>query len=139
MLSNYIITIIIILIIDCIWLYLNRNNYNSLVKKIQGFDIELNLFGAILSYLCVITGLFMFSIPMIRQEYKKENKRKSLLLLSIKYGGILGLVIYGVFNASNIGIFKNYNIKVALMDTIWGFMLYSFSAYLFISLEIYRQ
>ena len=136
MTSNYIITIVVILIIDCIWLYTNKNNYNNLVKKIQGFDIQLNLIGTFLSYLCVIAGLFIFSIPMIKYDYEKE---KSLLLLSIKYGGLMGLIIYGVINATNIAIFKNYNINIAIIDTIWGFVLYSFSAYLFMSLEIYRQ
>lgn len=142
MTSNYIITIVVILIIDCIWLYTNKNNYNNLVKKIQGFDIQLNLIGTFLSYLCVIAGLFIFSIPMIKYEYakeKKEENHKSLLLLSIKYGGLMGLIIYGVINATNIAIFKNYNINIAIMDTIWGFVLYSFSAYLFMSLEIYRR
>lgn len=143
MTSNYIITIVVILVIDCIWLYINKNNYNNLVKKIQGFDIQLNLIGTFLSYLCVIAGLFIFSIPMIKYEYakqeKQEEKQKSLILLSIKYGGLMGLIIYGVINATNIAIFKNYNINIAIMDTIWGFALYSFSAYLFMSLEIYRR
>jgi uncharacterized membrane protein len=143
MTSNYIIIIVVILVIDCIWLYINKNNYNNLVKKIQGFDIQLNLIGTFLSYLCVIAGLFIFSIPMIKYEYakqeKQEEKQKLLILLSIKYGGLMGLIIYGVINATNIAIFKNYNINIAMMDTIWGFVLYSFSAYLFMSLEIYRR
>jgi len=133
---NYIITAIIVLVIDIIWLYLNRKNYNNLVIKIQGSKIQLNLLGALISYPLIIAGLFIFAIPLIKYEYQK-NKKQSLLLLSLFYGGLLGLVIYGVFNGSNIGIFKNYDLKIAFMDTIWGFCLYSFGSYLFMKLEGY--
>lgn len=136
MILSYFIVILMILFIDFIWLYINRSNYNNLVKKIQGSDIQLNLIGTGLSYLCVFLALFMFTIPMINNEYEK-NKNQSLFLLSVKYGGTLGLIIYGVINATNIAIFKNYDVKIAIMDTIWGFVLYTSMAYLFIKLDLH--
>ena len=33
---------------------------------------------------------------------------------------LFGLVIYGVFDSTNMAIFKKYNWNVAIMDTIWG-------------------
>lgn len=134
----YIIVIIVVLIADFIWLYLNRNNYNSLVKRVQGTTIQLNFIGGALSYLFIISGLFLFSIPMITNEYNK-NKKQSLLLLSMKYGGVLGLIIYGVFNTTNMAIFKNYDVSVAIMDTTWGFFIYTFAAYLFMILKLYKN
>lgn len=134
----YIITIIVVLIADFIWLYLNRNNYNSLVKKVQGTTIQLNFIGGALSYLFIISGLFLFSIPMITNEYNK-NKKQSLFLLSIMYGGVLGLIIYGVFNTTNMAIFKNYDVSVAIMDTIWGFFIYTFAAYFLMTLKLYKN
>jgi len=134
----YIATIIIVLIADFIWLYLNKNNYNSLVTKVQGSTIQLNFIGGALSYLFLIIGLFVFSIPMITNEYNK-NKKQSLLLLSMLYGGVLGLVIYGVFNTTNMAIFKNYDVSVAIMDTTWGFFIYTFAAYLFMILKLYKN
>lgn len=134
----YLVTIIVVLIVDFIWIYLNRNSYNYLVRKIQGTNIQLNFIGGAVSYIFIMTALFLFSIPMIKNEYKK-NKNQSLLLLSMTYGGLLGLCIYGVFNTSNIGIFKNYDVYVAIMDTIWGFVIYTFAAYFLMTLLIKQK
>ena len=132
----YIIIIIITLIIDFIWIYSNRNNYNLQIKKVQGFNLELNFIGAILSYICVIAGLFLFSFPLILNEYEK-NKKQSLFLLSLRYGGCLGLIMYGIFNTTNIGLFKNYDSRIAIMDTLWGSFLFTLISYIFINLHKY--
>lgn len=134
----YIATIILVLIADFIWLYLNKNNYNLLVTKVQGSPIQLNFIGGVLSYLFLIIGLFVFSIPMITNEYNK-NKKQSIFLLSMLYGGVLGLIIYGIFNTTNIAIFKNYDIYVAIIDTIWGFFIYTFAAYFLMTLILYKN
>jgi len=127
--------IFLILIFDFIWLYSNKNMYNSLVKNIQGSDIKLNFIGAILAYICSVIGLFIFTFPLIKYEYEKNNKQ-SLLLLSIKYGGLLGFLVFALFNTTNIAIFKNYNYKIALIDTLWSFFSYSLITYIAIYLYL---
>jgi uncharacterized membrane protein len=132
--TPYIIITLFTLFIDFIWLFLNYNNYNRLVNKVQGSSISINFIGAILSYLTVIIGLFFFSIPMI--QYKlKENKNQSLFLLCLIYGGGLGLIMYGIFNTTNIGIFKNYEPFVATIDTLWGTFLFTISSYIFFLIQ----
>ena len=126
---NYLLITFIILFIDLIWLYINANKYNNLIEKIQKTSLSINFIGAFFSYFTIIVGLFLFSIPMI--EYKLKEKKYNLLLLSIIYGGGLGFILYGMFNATNYGIFKNYDYKVALLDTFWGFSLLSFISYIF--------
>jgi|694.fasta_scaffold63579_5 uncharacterized membrane protein len=127
----YLSIIFLTLILDFIWLYLNANMYKKLVYEIQGFDLNINYLGAILSYLCLILALLIFVFPLIKNEYYK-NKKQSLLLLAIKNGGLLGLLMYGMFNTTNIGIFKNYHYTYATMDTIWGFFLFSFISYIYL-------
>jgi uncharacterized membrane protein len=129
---EYIITIIFILFIDFIWIFSNSKNYNSLVEKVQKTPLSINYIGAFLSYIIFICGLFFFSIPLIEIKLK-ENK--NLLILSLFYGGGLGLLLYGMFNATNYGIFTNYNYKIALLDTFWGFIIFTISSYLFISIK----
>ena len=130
----YLIIIVFILLIDFVWLYVNYNNYNRLVEKVQGSSISINIIGALLSYVTVLIGFFYFSIPMITNELNKD-KNQSLLILCLKYGGLLGLIMYGIFNTTNIGIFKNYEIYVALIDTLWGTFLFTISSYIFILLR----
>ena len=65
-------------------------------------------------------------------KYKlNENKNNNLLLLCILYGGGLGLLLYGMFNTTNIAIFKNYSYFIALIDTLWGFIVFTLSSYIF--------
>jgi uncharacterized membrane protein len=126
--------IILILVFDFIWLIVNRNMYNTLVSDIQGSEIKLNFTGGIIAYTCIIISFFMFAFPLVRYEYEKNNKKQSLILLSLKYGGILGLVIYGIFNGTNIAIFTNYNYTIGLKDTLWGIFNYSIITYIYTKL-----
>ena len=125
--------IILILVFDFIWLIVNRNMYNTLVTDIQGSNIKLNFTGGLIAYTCIIISFFMFAFPLVRYEYEK-NKKQSLFLLSLKYGGILGLVIYGIFNGTNIAIFTNYNYTIGLKDTLWGIFNYSIITYIYTKL-----
>lgn len=124
---EYFLIVVFILIMDFIWLMVNSSNYNYLIEKVQKIPLSLNFYGAILSYLTLIFGLFFFSIPMIESRLKKNN----LLLLCILYGGGLGILMYGMFNSTNIGIFKNYDYRIGLLDTFWGFIIFTMSSYIF--------
>ena len=125
---DYIIIIIFILFIDFIWLIINSKNYNYLIEKVQKTQLSINYIGAFFSYLILICGLFFISIPMIKIKLKENN---NLFLLCLIYGGGLGFLLYGMFNATNYGIFTNYDYKIALLDTFWGFTIFTISSYLF--------
>jgi uncharacterized membrane protein len=129
---EYILTTIIALFIDFIWLISNSNNYNYLVEKVQKTPLSINFTGAVFSYIIFMCGLFFFSIPLIEIKLK-ENK--NLFILCLLYGGGLGLLLYGMFNATNYGIFTNYSYKIALMDSFWGFTIFTISSYLFFSIK----
>ena len=37
---------------------------------------------------------------------------------------ILGSTTYAIFDFTNLSVFKNYNLNIALVDSIWGGILY---------------
>ena len=113
---------------DFIWIYTNANLYYYYYEKVQKKPVSINYIGAFIAYFLLFFGFFLFTIPMIEMKLK-ENK--NLLLLCIIYGGGLGLLLYGMFNFTNYAIFKDYDYKVALLDTAWGFTLFSIGSYLF--------
>ena len=41
-------------------------------------------------------------------------------LTSLVYGMGVGLLAYGVFNATNYAILRDWPIKIAIIDTLWG-------------------
>lgn len=121
----YIFAIIFLTIIDAIWIYINKYTYNTLVKGIQGSDMKLNIYGALIAYPLMYMGLILFIFPLI-----KNDPSKNKLILALKYGGLFGLIIYGVFNATNLAMFTNYNIFIALKDTMWGTFAYFITTYI---------
>lgn len=120
-----IISLIIFTLLDFLWIITNFSRYNDLVSHISGEQITLNYFSVILTYIILYIGLLVFVFPHI-----DNNNLKSLTLSSIHYGGLLGFVIYGTYSFTNMSIFKKYNVFIALMDTIWGTLLFILTAIL---------
>ena len=57
---------------------------------------------------------------------KQGEKQSKIVRNSI----ILGLIIYGVFDFTNLAIFENYSLKLGLIDMLWGGILFGVSSYI---------
>lgn len=113
---------IFVLVIDFIWLNMNTQMYKKLVLSVQKQEMKVNIIGAFLSYFCVILLLVFYAIPLVRSKSKTPSIQTCII-----YGGGMGFLAYAIFNFTNLGIFRNYDIKTALLDTIWGGVLFSIS------------
>jgi uncharacterized membrane protein len=112
---QYIISGLIMLVIDIIYLSLTGHEFKGMVKKIQKSSFAIRMSGAIVSYILMILGLNTF---IIREKGSPMD------------AAILGLVIYGVFDAVNYAIFSKYDLLIALKDTFWGATLFYMTTYL---------
>lgn len=108
--------LIILTIIDSIYLYLTKSLFEKMVSQIQNSDIQIRLNGAIMVYILLTIGLYYFIIKENRLPYEAV---------------LLGLVIYGVFDFTNYAIFKNYDIYIGLIDTVWGGILCGLTTYIY--------
>ncbi len=95
----------ILLLLDAMYLFAIRHYFNDQVHKVQGSDIKLNYFGIVLCYLILILGLNYF---IIRHD------------MPILDAFLLGILIYGVYEATNWSILENWSIKTVIIDTLWG-------------------
>ena len=86
------------------------SGFSKMIQNIQGSPIQLNIYGAFLSYLAIIIGLYYFIIS-----------RQGTILDAF----ILGLVMYGVYDATNIATIKKWDTYVAVIDTLWGATLFA--------------
>jgi len=43
---------------------------------------------------------------------------------------ILGATTYGIYEFTNMALFKDWDYKMAMIDTLWGGILYSLSTYI---------
>ncbi len=107
---------IITLLLDSIYIYLiGYNDFNKMVNNIQNSEMKVNYFGAFLSYLFIISLIYYFII---------------LNNLSLEKAFLLGFLTYGVFDATNLALFTNYDFIIALKDTLWGGILFYLVAYI---------
>jgi len=121
--NKYYIAPFILFTLDIIWLSLfMKKRFNRIIKNIQNEEANYNLIYASISYIIMIIGLFIFVLPNITKENAFND--------SLKYGGLFGLVIYGIFDFTNLALFKNYELSTAIFDVIWGSLLYFGTAYL---------
>jgi uncharacterized membrane protein len=92
-----------------------RGYFDNQVKKVQGSPIQLNFVGALITYIFLIFGINYFIIS--------KNK-------SVNDAFLLGLVIYGVYEFTNLSLLKNWNWLTTILDTTWGGVLFASTTYL---------
>lgn len=95
------------------------DNYNAVTKAVQGSNISINWGGALLSYACVYALLVWFSFPCI-ESAGIQKTLTAKLMLALRYGGLLGILAYGVYNFTNVAVLTDYSWSIAVRDTLWG-------------------
>jgi len=105
----------ILLTVDVLYLYnFGMKTFQKNVQLIQKTPLELNVYGALLSYICVIGILYYFIIS--------QNK-------PVFDAFLLGIFLYGTFDMTNLAMFTKYEWKTAIIDTLWGGTLFAFTTW----------
>jgi uncharacterized membrane protein len=53
----------------------------------------------------------------------KPNINSDNYIKIFKQGSLLGLIIYGIYNGTNISTINKWGLKESLIDTLWGTIL----------------
>ena len=105
----------ILLAVDTLYLYnIGMTTFQKNVQLIQKMPLELNIYGALLSYACVIGILHYFIISQRKPVFDAF---------------LLGIFLYGTFDMTNLAIFKKYAWSTAIIDTLWGGTLFAFTTW----------
>lgn len=107
--THYITIVIFMILLDTPFLQMTKNHFNHVVGSVQGSDIELNYMSAFVTYLIMAYSFYYFIVK------KKATMRDAM---------VLGFITYGVFDFTNMSIFKGWDLKTSLMDTLWGTLFY---------------
>lgn len=120
---------LLLLGLDIIWIYSNLNYYLNLALKIQKEPFVAKIPAIIIAYICIISTLY-FCIRFLELEVKIKNYFKIFL-----YSFLFGIVVYGIYSYTTCVFLNKYNYTNALIDTLWGGVLYSMASllYFFIS------
>ena len=106
---------IVLVFIDSIYLNLIKDYFNNQIKLVQGFNIKINLLATLLCYIFLIFGINYFIIQPNR---------------SIQDAFLLGLIIYGVFETTNMALFSKWSWLTVLIDTLWGGILFALTTFI---------
>jgi len=108
--SQVLVTFIVFITLDAIYLTSMKTYFDNQVKSIQGSVIQMNLLAAILCYISLVFGVYYFII----------REKKSLF-----EAFLLGLVIYTVYEFTNWALFKKWKVATVIMDSLWGATLFT--------------
>lgn len=122
MIRQNIVATIVLLVLDILWvtLYMNKA-YKKQVQDIQGTEMKARVYLGAIAYVLMVVGLNLFVLPNIRKGHE--------LIDSLKYGATFGLVVYGIYDMTAGAVFKDWDLKLATVDIIWGSFVFFISAY----------
>jgi len=108
--------------IDAIWhLGIFKKAYSEGIRplaRMSGDKIALNAFAGVLSQVLVVTCI----VFLVLYKVQKVNYLEAALIGAI--AGILAITVYGV---TNYALFKDWSLKLTILEVIWGPILGAFS------------
>ncbi len=108
---NYVITFIVFLAIDMIWL---TQISKTLYKKHLGYLMasKVNVLAAFVFYMIFIVGVMVF---VLYPALEKGDWKIAV------FGGMLfGFVTYATYDLTNLATIKDWPILITIVDLIWG-------------------
>jgi uncharacterized membrane protein len=101
-----IISIVVLFVItDSIWLFTGGKHSLAIHEKIQGSPVIFRYGAAIVVYLAMV---YLLS-----------------LAVSAAHAFTIGFCTYAVYDFTNYALLKDYDVKFAIADTIWGGILFA--------------
>ena len=112
---------LIIILIDSIYLNLNKDFY----KPIMDPGVELNITAGIICWIIIIIAIQL--LVLSRPDVSESNV--------FIYGAILCFAMYGVYNMTNYATYPHkWNPTIAIGDTAWGSLITGSMAYILLKI-----
>jgi uncharacterized membrane protein len=108
--NTFIVSSILLVLVDAVYLYfIGKPVFEKVVFAIQKTPLVAKMPPAVFTYVLMAVILNYFIISVNKSPFDAF---------------ILGFCTYGIFDFTNLAIFKNYNFKTAIIDTLWGAILF---------------
>ena len=107
-----------IIILDLLWLGLiARGVYQGVLSAF--LRPHFSLLGAFVVYVALALGVQFF---VLRNSFVVSSK-SSLLM-----GALFGLLVYAVYEFTNLAVIGEWSLKVVFIDIVWGVIMMSLSS-----------
>jgi uncharacterized membrane protein len=108
--NSFIVSSILLVLVDSVYLYfIGKPVFEKTVAVIQNSSLVVNIAPAVFTYILMAILLNYFIISVNKSAFDAF---------------ILGFCTYGIFDFTNMAIFKKYNLRTAITDTLWGAILF---------------
>jgi uncharacterized membrane protein len=109
-LKHTLVSVITLVVIDSVYLNIIKSYFLKQITLVQGTPVKLNFLAILLCYIFLVFGINYFII--------KPNR-------SVQDAFLLGLIIYGVYETTNMALFAKWSWLTVLIDTLWGGILFA--------------
>ncbi len=108
------------IILDFLWLGFVVKDFNlrqlAEIGRIENGKFILAYLPTVLVYVLMAAGVVLFVLPKVAGEVS--------VLWPFLWGALLGFIVYGVYDMTNLAILKNYPIRFAMLDIAWGTLVF---------------
>ena len=107
---NFILLCFTLICIDMLVIFPNINNWKSLQTKCSSSDTKsIRFYYGIIAWIFIALGLYIFVFPLIYTYID-----------CITYGFLFGVIVFGIFDFTNMVIFPFYPLWLTFVDIISG-------------------
>jgi uncharacterized membrane protein len=100
---------VFLILLDLSWIiFIFAKPFSNMIKDVQGSEMIISSRGAVIAYI-VLFFYILFTLP------RTNNDMEAFLL---------GFLTYGVYDSTNFATLKNWNPMLAIIDSIWGGLLF---------------
>ena len=113
--KSFLIMLFVLLLLDMLYISLISKTFKKMIENIQKTRFKINYTSAILCYIFIVIQLYVFIIQ------NNESIQKAFLL---------GFTTCGIYVLTNLTTISQWNIPIAIIDTIWGGILYASTTFI---------
>ena len=111
MIKTFLLTLLVFLGFDSVWLgIITKNFYN---KHLGSFERAINWPSIAFVYLLIPLGIVFFVLPKANESIK----------MALLWGAVYGLIVYGVYDLTNMATLKNWSLTMVVADMLWGMFI----------------
>ena len=114
--KSFLIAFFLFIVFDYLWLGIVMKDFNmrqlAEIGRIENGVFSMHYPAALATYVLMALAVPLFVLPKLS---KSDSVFKFFLT-----GALMGLIIYGVFDMTNLAILKNYPLAFIAPDMAWG-------------------
>jgi uncharacterized membrane protein len=80
--------------------------------RMSGTDLQPIIWAALVVYIAIPLGIVLFVLPRVSAE--------NLVGSALVWGAVYGITVYTIYDMTNYSLFRDWSLKVSLIDICWG-------------------